>query len=230
MVNQKTLRFFLLFLFLSLRAIASEFQTPQEIFPMLQSILKNQQSDFFQHSVKRKGNKKISLEAFISIEADWKLVPKIAQQISLYPKWVLPRINDKGGGEKFYIQFSNLTADPKDPSNINVDLILSLPGLKIPISRVFHFEYLPGSDPSNFIIKVTALESKDSPVKDLFGSVYLFRAPQNSYRVWAYLDFSVVLNHWLVYESLPERLLNREAGDRIRILMEEYQTYENSFH
>jgi hypothetical protein len=220
---------FLFLTLLSLPAIyARDLPSPDTIFPKVQAVLKDQQTDFFQHTVRRMGNKKITLEAFVSMEAEWSLIKLISKQILEYPKWTFPHINERGDGDKFYIQFTSITNDPNNPNNIDIEITLALPGLKIPIHRSFQFEPVFPKDPNVFAVKATVLESKDSPVQDMFGYVYFFKNPKNPSRVWAYSDISVVLTHWLVYESLPERLLQRETGDRIRILMENYQSFENS--
>jgi hypothetical protein len=225
---QKAVKLFTLILISVSVVYGGDLPSPQSIFPKVKAVLKDQQSDFFQHTVHRMGNKKITLETFVSMEAEWSLIKLISKQVSEYPKWTLPHINEKGGGEKFYIEFTSIVSDPNDSSHIDIELALALPGLKIPIRRSFHFEPVFPKDNDVFAVKATVLESKDSPVQNMFGYVYFFKNPKNPSRVWAYSDISVVLTHWLVYESLPERLLQREAGDRIRILMENYQSFENS--
>jgi|688.fasta_scaffold1250164_1 hypothetical protein len=72
------------------------------------------------------------------------------------------------------------------------------------------------------------IPTQDSAVEDLKGTIHLFRNPKNPNQVWGYFQVSVVLTHWLVYESIPERLLYRETGDRIRIILENYQNFENT--
>jgi hypothetical protein len=173
------------------------------------------------------GNKKISLEAYISLEADWSQLKSILKNINGYPKWVLPRINERSSGDKFFIQFASITPAPNSTDTLDVDVFLSLPALKIPIRRMFRFELLPQTDDNVLTMQMTALASQDSAVKDLSGYAYFFKNPKNPSQVWVYLDVYVVLTHWLVYESLPERLLTREVGDRLKIIIENYQNYEN---
>ncbi len=174
------------------------------------------------------GNRKISLEAFISMEADWNILKRISQKVSDFPIWALPNINNRGSGETFYIQITGMKADPFNPNNIDLQLVLALPALKIPIGRTFHFDFPPTEDKNIFSMKITTLQAEDSPVENLSGYFHFFRNPQNPTRIWVYLDISVILTHWLVYESLPERLLSRESGERIRILIENYQSFENT--
>ena len=228
MGHQKTLTLFLLFFLPSLGVLAQEIVSSSTLFPKVQSALKNHPGDYIEHSVKRMGNKRINLEAFFSAEADWNQAKKISEQIENYPKWVLPRINQRGDGEKFFIQFASISPDKKNKDILDINVYLDLPALKIPINRLFKFESISNSDKNVFTIKITAIASEDSPVKDLSGYAHVFRNPRNPNQVWGYLDVTVVLTHWLVYESLPERLLNREVGERLRILMENYQNYENT--
>jgi len=228
MVHQKALKIFFLIFFLNLSAKGDEFPSQTEVFRKLETVLKNQTSDHFEKQVKRMGNKKISLESFVSIEADWNLLQKIAKKISNYPIWALPNINEKGGGEKFYIQIAGMTVDPKNPNNLELKVVLALPALKIPIQRVFHFEFPTSPVKNSMIMKISTVDGEDSAVQDMSGFIMFFKSPKNPNLVWAYTNVSVVLTHWLVYESLPERLLNSELGERIRISMENYQRFENT--
>ncbi len=228
MVRQKTLGFLLVFFIFGTLVFGQEPSDPTLIFNKIKSSLNPTTMDQFQHSVKRMGNKKITLEAFISLEADWNKLKKIATQVSDYPKWVFPRINDRGGGEKFFIQFASISALANHPNTLDIDVFLNLPALKIPVRRLFLFEPVPHPDSTVFIMRVTALAVEDSPVKDLSGFAYFFKNPKNPSQIFSYLDVSVVLTHWLVYEALPERLLTRDIGDRLKILMENYQNYENT--
>lgn len=228
MVHQKAVILSLVFFVFTFTCKAQEIVSSQTIFPKLQSIVKNHSSDYLEHSVKRMGNNTLTMEAFFAVEADWNLAKSISQEVSNYPKWVTPRINDRGGGEKFFIQFSNISASSKHSNSLDIDVFLDLPALKIPIKRIFKFEPINNPDKNVFSIRVSALAAEDSPVKDLSGYSHVFKNPNNPNQLWGYLTVTVVLTHWIVYESLPERLLNREIGERIRILMENYQNYENT--
>jgi hypothetical protein len=131
-------------------------------------------------------DKKITLEAFVSMEAEWSLIKLISKQILEYPKWTFPHINERGDGDKFYIQFTSITNDPNDPNNIDIEITLALPGLKIPIHRSFQFEPVFPKDPNVFAVKATVLESKNSPVQDMFGYVYFFKNPKNPSKMKLY--------------------------------------------
>lgn len=228
MVNQKTLMPIIALLFLTLNLFGQDFVNPKKILPQLQNKFKNQSVDNIEHIVRRMGNKKISLEAYVSLEADWLQLKSILKHINEYPKWVLPRINERSPGDKFFIQFASITPAQNLIDTLDVEVFLSLPALKIPIRRLFHFELLPQSDDNTLTMRMTALASTDSAVKDLSGYAHFFKNPKNPSQIWVYLDVYVILTHWLVYESLPERLLAREVGDRLRIIIENYQNYENT--
>ncbi len=226
---KKTLIAFYLLLFSCRPTLcADNITVAKEIFPQVQSKLKNKSSDFLEHEVKRLGNKRISLNAYVSFEADWKLLTTLTQQFSKYPSWILPRINEFAPGEKFYIQIISISPDVKFPNHLEVQLALILPGLNIPITRVFKFEPSLATDNSILSFKITALKSEESQVKDLSGYIHFYKDPNNPFRAWGYVDITVLLNYWLVYEALPEKILNKEAGERVRIIMENYQGFENT--
>ena len=229
---QKTVNFLagFLLLFSSIQGASSlvPLITAKDTFPKVEAALKNHSSDFFQHTVKRMGNKTIALEAFISFDADWNTLKKITQNIPDYPKWVMPRINERGAGDKFFIRINSIKPDEKKPNQLDIEVALALPGLNIPIQRSFSCQSVPSENPAVITMNVNTLPSKDSQVQDLAGYFHLFKNPKNPNMVWGYFQVSVVLRHWLVYESIPERLLQREAGDRIKIILENYQNFENS--
>jgi len=230
MVHQKTLKLALILILgiVSSPLFSDADPSSTEIYRKLESVLKNQPSDYFERHVRRMGNNTISLESFVAVEAEWNLLKRIAKQIPDYPTWALPNINDRGGGEKFYIQIASMKANAANPSRLELDVVLSLPALKIPIQRVFQIDFSESKDKNGFILKLSTVQVGDSPVKDMSGFIMFFKSPKNPNLVWAYLDVSVVLTHWIVYESLPVKLLNSETGDRIRILMESYQRFESS--
>lgn len=228
MVHQKTLIFIFLLLAFQGTIFSEEIPPSSAILKKLEVILKNQPSDHFERTVRRMGNKTISLESFLAMEADWTLLQKIAARVSDYPTWALPNINNRGGGEKFYIQIAGMRTSPKAPQNIELDVNLTLPGLSIPIQRVFRIDFPSRNEKDVFILKVTTVAMGDSAVKDMSGFLMFFKSPKYPNLVWVYADISVVLSHWIVYESLPEKLLNSESGERIRILMENYQRFENT--
>ncbi|MFM8313279.1 MAG: hypothetical protein ACKOA8_03255, partial [Deltaproteobacteria bacterium] len=76
MVRQKTLSSLFVFFIFGTLVFGQEPSDPTLIFNKIKSSLNPTTMDQFQHSVKRMGNKKITLEAFISLEADWNKLKK----------------------------------------------------------------------------------------------------------------------------------------------------------
>lgn len=199
-----------------------------DLLPRVKSVLQSQENDYYSYTVRKLGNRKVELEGFVSLDADWNTIQTTAKKVSDYPKWIFPRINFRGKGESFYLLFNSMELVPEAPQDLKVEIALAIPAIKISVKKNFHFEFLPQANPNQWTLTTRIVDPSDSAVESFSGYAHFYRPPHRSGRVWCYLNLSLVFNSWVIYESLPERLLSTEAGERLRILMESYQTLESS--
>jgi hypothetical protein len=71
-----------------------------------------------------------------------------------------------------------------------------------------------------------AILSENSPVKFTKGYMRVFPAENSKETLWILVKALVQFRGWFLYEALPEKLLLREMGDRIRRFTDNYVAEE----
>lgn len=215
---------FLLFIPSFLFADLPKEPTDEEALAKLTKVLSKQVPPYSERHIQRVGNKTILFEAYIAVEADAKLTATILSDFKNIPNWALININNKPGGGTYYVKVQEIKPDPKDSSLLNGFFKIDVPVFKSVLHGVFKLSSEEKASVFNFRGKMipdtnSVLDSADAVLKS-------FPTPKKSPFRWIYVYSTVVLRNWLLYEAFPERLLKRESGERIQIVLDNYQNEE----
>lgn len=180
--------------------------------------------DYFERNVKRMGHRTITLEVTLSTHGEYALARDILPDIRGWPGWALEKINERPDGTKYLIQVLGLEPMP-DPAMMLAKLFIDIPVFRQKTERALHFKSERG--PASATVEVETLPSETGLIEVLRGVGRVFPAEGRADRIWFYFQGEVKLRSWLVYEALPERLLKRETGDRIRRIMDNYVREED---
>lgn len=191
------------------------------------SVLQSKNGDYNERKITRLGNNTIGMEAFAVVDADWVMLRAIISNFAAYPNWIPKNINDRPGGGKYYVQLKDMRLNSSDPNLLETHLLIHLPALNLDLERKFKLEFEGLTKEDVYTLTAEGIPSAESPVAALSAYIQFFRPSKKDSKVWIYASGTVTLRNWLLYESLPERLLNRESGDRVQILLDNYLTEEN---
>jgi hypothetical protein len=215
----------LLFTTLPLLAERRPDPTDDEAYKKLQDILKKQSGPYNVRQITRVGKNTVEFEAFISLEADSKLYKKILGDFKNYPQWAIKNINNKPSGGTYYIKIKELKVSPADPN-----LLIGIIFIDLPIMRhnfIGEFKLSSEETPKSYTVIGKMISGPQSILESADGMMKIFPAENKpSYR-WIYVRSNVVLRNWLLYEAMPEKLLKRESGDRIQIVLDNYLDEED---
>src|SRR5690606_10707895 len=136
-----------------------------------------------------------------------------------YPDWVFNGINDRPEGGKYFTQVRDLTYQSPPPTGLLIaHLAFELPVFKHELKRKFQMHSETHNDV--FTLHGKILPLKDSVIPNAEGFMKVF--PVSSNRVWIYTKAWIRLKPWLLYQALPERLLQSETGERLQIILDNY--------
>ncbi len=182
------------------------------------------QDEAVHREIKRKGNRTIEMVNCIATEMDPRLAPAILADTRHYADWALNGINQRPTGGTYVALLHGLNVDPKTPDLLTVTFSFDLPLFRTPRSAAFQME----SSTEKGIFTLTA-EALDTSGTFTHADIALkvFPAPRPGFS-WLYARGEAQLRSWVLYEALPEKLLNRESGERIRIILDNYLREENS--
>lgn len=184
--------------------------------------------DLLKSELTRVGDKTIQVETFASIDGDIDMASQIIADLDSYPKWILNNINTSPTGDKYVIQFKGLKFEAAKPGRIGIQFALELPVFKHQGLSLVDVKTSRVGDA--FAMSATGVPNPEAVIENLSGVMHVFRAEDDSNRLWFFLTGRMKLRPWLLYEALPERLINREAGDRLQILLNNYRAEEDRRH
>lgn len=191
-----------------------------EVYRAVQNVLKGQQGDLIRKKVVKKGNKTVEFELFVSQDGEIKLAPTILGDLGAFPRWATKDINKKPGGGSYFLQILGMTVDHAESHILHFDSELALPVYHKEIKRDFRITPLQKGD--TFTLTAEALPNDKSPVATMQGFLRVYPAEGAPNRLWFYLKGQIVFKNWLIYEALPEAVMNTEAGERVQTLLEDY--------
>lgn len=210
-----------LLLAISLMAVQlSSFGLSQEdskIYQQLEKKLKGQR-DTIRRTVKRKGDKTIELEAFISTELDLELAKSILTDFSGYNAWALRDINKKPDGGQYMLQLLSMLPAPEQNDILILRYKLDVPLFNMTGHQTFKMNATEKDGTMELSAK--ANPQKDSVIDWAQGVAKIFPAPGLRNRVWVYAIGTMRFHPWLMYEALPDRLLNRLVSNRIKTFLD----------
>lgn len=220
--------------FLSLLALVFSFQifaesileiSNQEALTRLKKVLSKQQGPYCERQIHRVGNKTVQFEAFISMEADAKLGPAILGNFKNFPNWITKNINQKPSGGTYYVKVQELKLDPKETSRMHGFFNIDVPVFKSTLHALFN---LASEEKDGvFTLKGKMEQDPNSILENAEAVLKTFPTEKPSAYRWIYVASHVQIRNWLLYEAFPERLLKRESGERIQIVLDNYQSEED---
>ncbi len=195
-----------------------------QILEQLQKNLQNE-PDGIKRTVKRMGNRTIEFDIFLNVDGRFPYAEKILSHFQEFNRWLLPGINVDPEGKNYYFQVLGL--NPIKPEVIHGNFFFNLPLFKKAMSR--DFQALTQSTPTSFLLTAEALPDPDenSVVKTAKGYLKAYPSPNNGERLWLAVNAKVELNSSLLYHLLPHKVLLRESGERLRIVMKNYVAEED---
>ncbi|MCB0417260.1 MAG: hypothetical protein H6617_09380 [Bdellovibrionaceae bacterium] len=203
-------------LVLSLTSVAL---SPEDsaIFSRLEKQLKGQH-DVIRRTVTRKGDKTIELEGFISTELNLELAKPLLTNFARYQSWALRDINKKPDGGEYMLKLLSVLPLPSDDNVLQLRYLLDVPLFSS--IGVQPFRMSSAQKDGYLELKAEAVTSKKSLIDWAVGTAKIFPAPGERHRVWVYTLGRMRLHPWLMYEALPDRLLNRLVANRIKTFLD----------
>jgi hypothetical protein len=212
-----------LFLFFVWPALADfpPLKTDEEVQAKFQSLFGSQTNEQFQRSFRRKGNKVIELETYAILQAQPKLFEKIMSDFKTAETWALKNINVRASGESYYAIVKDVHMDAKDPTLMHTLIRLEFPLFKQTIQRDYRLKILHNP----FRIRMEAIPQEGSSVESSLSELRMF--PLNANTVKLYFISYIRIKSRILYEVIPERLIQTEAGERIQTVFDNYHAEED---
>ncbi|MEZ4749939.1 MAG: hypothetical protein R3B54_04740 [Bdellovibrionota bacterium] len=203
-------------LFLSFPASAL---SPEDtkIFQRLEKELKGQH-DIIRRTVTRKGDKTIELEGFISTELNLELAKPILVNFSKYQAWALRDINKKPDGGEYMLKLLSALPLESEPEVLELRYLLDVPLFSSVGVQPFR---MSSEQKDGYLeLRAEAVTSKKSLIDSAIGTAKIFPVAGERNRIWVYTLGRMRLHPWLMYEALPDQLLNRLVANRIKTFLD----------
>lgn len=216
----------LLFLLLCLPVLGEDYpeMSDGEAFKLAQNVLKNHSGPYNERSIKRIGNKTILFDSFVSMEADTKLFPAILNDIQNYSQWALKNINTRPNGGNYYIKVLDLKPEPGNTHALRNFISVDLPLFKHNLQALV--KIYPEETPNVYTVKMEMAPDERSILVGAKAIMKAFPAENRQNYKWIFVRAQVLLRHWLLYEALPDKLLKKESGERVQIVLDNYADEE----
>jgi hypothetical protein len=206
-------------------AFADDFHVPSdaEALSLLREALQGKPKHF-EREVARLGNRTVEVQALVSLPGDIALMRKIAPDFAHWRDWLTKDINTPWSEEDsgYAIQFQDIIET--EPGVLTMPYRVNLPFFSR--QRVRAFRMTSSIKDPGVSILGEAILSENSPVKFTKGYMRVFPAENSKETLWILVKALVQFRGWFLYEALPEKLLLREMGDRIRRFMDNYAVEE----
>ncbi len=179
--------------------------------------------DYSERNARRVGNRTIEVEGFISLDGELELTKEILAEPKEYARWLLPNINTRPSGGEYLVKIMGMELAPESTNVLITKLSFDLPLFKKEIDC--HVKV--GSErKGNRVVLNATIDTLQGTYIEHFQAVLQFFQREKG-KLWVYALGEVRFKHWLVYEALPDRLLNRETGERLQIAIDNYLNEEN---
>lgn len=193
-------------------------------FEIVQKTLKNYNGPYTERKISRAGNKTVVFESVVAIEADAKQFTEILSDVKNYPKWALKNINVRPSGGNYYVKILDLISDPKDAAALKGLIRVDLPLFKHSLQALF--KVYPEEKKDVFTIRANIVPDERSVLVGANVILKAFPAPNRPNFKWIYVKANILIRYWLLYEALPDKLLNKESGERVQIVLDNYTDEE----
>ncbi len=172
---------------------------------------------------RRIGDRTIEVEGFIAMEGDIALAHQILSEPKAFSRWILPGINQRPSGGGYFVKVMALNLAPGSPNTLVTDLRFDLPLFKKDISC--YMDVKTEMKGKNLWFTATVHSMKGTYIEHFEAMIQFF--PKAGGQMWVYALGQVKFKSWLLYEALPDRLLTRETGERLQIVIDNYLNEEN---
>ena len=180
--------------------------------------------DFQDRAFRRIGERTLEFEGFISTEADINLLKTIFKEPGQYNRWLTPSINKRPSGGEYMIKLQSFNLAPQATHTLIAKLLFDLPVFKREIECYMDIK----TEQKGNAFWLTATVDANRPGTYIEGFQTVIQVfPKGKGRVWLHALGNVKFKNWLLYEALPDRLLNRETGERLQIVIDNYLAEEN---
>lgn len=198
-------------------------KTDAEVSAKFDATFGSQVSEQFTRSFKRRGDKTIEIETFTLLQADPKMFVKIVSDLKNAESWVLKNINVKPDGSSYFAHIREAKIDEKDPNLLHTMTYVDLPLFRKEIRRDYRLKL--DSSEKVFRLKMEAIPQPGSVVESSIGELRMYPVNANYVRVYTVTYFR--FHNWLLYEALPEKLMQSESSDRIQTILDNYHGEED---
>ncbi len=196
----------------------------EAILSLLRTHLKGK-GDHIERTVERIGGKTLRLESFISMEGDLGWFGRISSDVQQYSSWILNQINERPEGGTYPVQLTGLAKDSTDPLGLFAEMKLVFPLIKKTLRRQMRF--VPNIKANRVRIDAEMPNLDDTMLSSGRAQLVFFPAQGDPGRLWGYVEGTIKIRNWLLYEALPTRILKRDAGERFLQIVNNYQAEEN---
>lgn len=216
--------YLLLSLFLSLaHALTVPLPPEAEVQKRLAAHLEGK-GDFQDRAFRRIGERTLEFQGFISTEADYALLKTVLKEPAEYHRWLTPNINKRPSGGDYLIKLQSFHLAPEATQTLLAKLLFDLPVFKKEIDC--YMDVKTEEKGANFWLTATVDSNRPGTYIEGFQTVIQV-FPKGPGRVWLYAIGHVKFKNWLLYEALPDRLLTRETGERLQIVIDNYLAEES---
>lgn len=221
----KQSRCIFLALLLIARLASAAGPTDEEILAKLKLKL-GDKAEYTERNLRRIGNRTLELEVFVAGEGSYETATQVFSDWSHFADWALKNINRRADGGTYYMKINGLSVSATDNSVLEINSFLDLPMIKKEVKQKFRMKT---EKPTKgvFTLSGEVILDEKSLLDTAGGYLKIFPVEGKSTRLWVYIRGEAKLKSWVIYEALPERLLTRESGERIQIVMDNYLTEED---
>ncbi len=215
---------YFLFLFLTTKAF-SDFSIPSDaaLISKLSPALSGK-TEFYDTQVKRLGKNTLEVECFAALHGEISLFKKIVPKYAEWRDWLLADINlPEPGADAYVFQFHDILQQTAD--SVVTVFSFNLPFFGKQRTRGFNVKKIE-TDKSLALLAETQL-SENSVVKTAKAYLKAIQPAQPSQTLWVGVSAVVEFKSWMLYQALPEKVVLREVGERLKIISENYKKEEN---
>jgi hypothetical protein len=184
-------------------------------------------TDFFDRRVKRISHtNSIEVTCEAAFPGELALTKKIVPEYDQWREWLLTDINlPEPGASDYIFQFHDIVK--RDPTTITTVFSFNIPFFHKHRQRsfdVFRFE----SEKSVWLTAETQL-STGSAVKKAHAYLKILSPSTTQKLLWVSVKATIEFRNAFLYLALPDKVLLREVGERLRMVAENYRREEVFF-
>lgn len=199
--------------------------TDAEVLVTLEKTLAGK-SEYFDSQVKRLGKTKkntLEVDCTIALKGDLSLFKKIVSDYPDWREWLLADFNlPEPGASDYTFQFHDIVA--KDASTIVTVFSFNLPFFGKHRSRAFNVTQASSS--KSFSLLAETQLNETSVVKFAKGYLKTVQPSAPAQTLWIAVKAVVEFRNSFIYEVLPDKVVLREVGDRLKTISENYKREE----